>query len=97
MFQRVGCTGTGCHSGVRPAEGLDFSTSTSGYTGLVNVNSTQCTTKKRVQPGDVNTSYLFNKLTGVGMCFGSQMPKGSSLTAAELDTVRAWIESGAMP
>ncbi|MBL8950054.1 MAG: hypothetical protein JNK82_04715 [Myxococcaceae bacterium] len=43
-------------------------------------------------------SYLVNKLTGTGMCLGSQMPKGSgSLTAAQLDTVRAWNATGANP
>lgn len=86
-----------CHGGVKPAEGLDFTTSSSGYSGLVNKASTQCTTTKlRVKPNDLAGSYLWNKLLGSGMCSGSQMPKaGVSLTQAQLDTVRAWILTGA--
>ena len=52
--------------------------------------------KMLVTPGDVSKSYLENKLTGIGMCSGSQMPKaGSSLPAADLAKIRAWICSGA--
>jgi len=97
LFQN-GCTATGCHSGARPAEGLDFSTSSTGYAGLVNVASTQCSGKKRVAPNDLANSYLWNKLTGAGLCFGTQMPKaGSSLPQSALDTVQAWINTGAKP
>jgi hypothetical protein len=81
-----------------PAAGLDLSSSSTGYAGLVNVPSTQCTpTKMRVLPGNSNSSYLINKLTGLNMCFGSKMPKTGTLSQAEIDTVRAWIDSGAGP
>jgi hypothetical protein len=78
-----------------PAEGLNLSTSSTGYAGLVNVASNQCTQMKRVLPSNSNSSYLINKLTGLNMCFGSKMPKTGTLSQAELDTVRAWIDSGA--
>ena len=95
---RQGCAGSGCHGGARPAESLDLSTASSGYQQLVNVAAAQCGSRKRVIPNDVSNSYLVNKLTGSGMCFGSQMPKaGGGLTQAELDTVRAWILSNAAP
>jgi hypothetical protein len=98
IFVRQGCAGNGCHGGARPAESMDLSTATVGYAQLVNIASSQCTSRKRVQPNDVAASYLMNKLTGSGMCFGSAMPKaGGGLTAAELDTVRAWILSNAAP
>ena len=80
-----------------PAEGLNLSSSSTGYAGLVNVSSTECTTKKRVLPGDSNNSYLINKLTGLNMCFGSKMPKTGSMSQAQIDTIRAWIDSGAGP
>jgi hypothetical protein len=51
----------------------------------------------RVLPGNSNSSYLINKLTGLNMCFGSKMPKFGSLSPTEIDTVRAWIDSGAGP
>jgi len=80
-----------------PAEGLNLSSSSTGYAGLVNVSSTECTTKKRVLPGDSANSYLMNKLTGLNMCFGSKMPKTGSISQAQLDTIQAWIDSGAGP
>jgi hypothetical protein len=93
-----GCASGACHSGARPAEGLELSTAAIGYSKLVNVASGQCSTRKRVVPNDVATSYLMNKLTGSGMCFGSQMPKASGgLSQLELDTVRSWILSNAAP
>jgi hypothetical protein len=37
-----------------------------------------------------------NKLMGVNLCFGSQMPKaGVSLAQQELDAIGAWICGGA--
>lgn len=96
VFQNAGCGSSSCHGGSRPAEGLDLSTASTGYSLLVNHLSAECTNKLRVAPGDIAGSYLMNKLTGSGMCSGSQMPKtATSLTQSELDTVQAWIGSGA--
>lgn len=93
-----GCASGACHGGARPAEGLDLSTAALGYADLVNIASGQCSSRKRVVPNDVAASYLVNKLTGSGMCFGSQMPKaGGGLSTTQLDTVRAWILSNAAP
>jgi hypothetical protein len=52
---------------------------------------------KRVDSaGGAAVSYLINKLTGVGMCSGSQMPKvGTKLTTAQIDTIKGWINAGA--
>lgn len=88
----------GCHGGARPAEGLNLSTVALGFGQLVNITSSQCAARKRVVPNDLTASYLVNKLTGSGMCFGSAMPKaGGGLTQSELDIVRAWILSNAAP
>lgn len=98
IFQ-AGCAGAACHSGARPAEGLDLSSASLAFSTLVNVRTGQCGGAKiRVVPGDPAASYLVAKLTGVGMCSGSVMPKmGGELSAAQIDVVRAWIGAGAAP
>jgi hypothetical protein len=89
------CTNNGCHSGgMKPAANLSL-VSGASYGELVNV-AASCTGKVLVAPGSVSTSYLVNKLTGVGMCNGTQMPKtGQSLSKAELDAINGWICQGA--
>jgi hypothetical protein len=92
IFSGARCGTSTCHGGNRPSAGLDLSSASTAEAQLVNVASQQCAAKMLVLPGDSSQSYLVNKLTGVGMCSGSQMPKGgSALTAAQIDTVRAWI------
>jgi len=50
----------------------------------------------RVSPGSPSTSYLLNKLTGQGICAGTQMPaRGQSLPSAQIESIRAWICQGA--
>ncbi len=89
------CTARGCHGNIAPKAGLSLLAGV-GYDQLVNVYSSQCSSKKRVAPGSPSESYLVDKLTGSNLCFGSQMPKaGQSLPAAQLDIVNRWICSGA--
>jgi hypothetical protein len=41
-------------------------------------------------------SYLMWKLQGSGPCFtGSQMPKGTPLSAAQINLISSWITAGA--
>jgi hypothetical protein len=77
-------------------QGLNLSTGKS-YASLVNVNASECNDgRKRVAPGSPSTSYLLQKLTGVSLCSGSQMPKaGQGLPAGETQTIVSWICSGA--
>jgi hypothetical protein len=90
----AGCTNN-CHSGNRPAGGLSLAAG-AAHAELVNVTST-CDGRKQVAPGAPEASYLMNKLTGMGMCAGSVMPKmGGELTAAEIAVVRGWICQGAL-
>jgi hypothetical protein len=50
----------------------------------------------RVSPGAPSKSYLMNKLTGVGTCSGTQMPKaGSGLPSSQIAIVSGWICAGA--
>lgn len=94
IFQAKNCTGS-CHDASSPSEGLNLSNATTAYNQLVGIMAAQCN-RVRVVRGDAANSYLMNKLTGQGMCSGSRMPRnGAPLTAAQLDTVRAWINGGA--
>lgn len=71
------------------------------YDLLVGHQAGQLRSMDRVTPGDLDQSYLWHKLNGtheeVGGT-GSAMPTvyGEPLTAAELDTFRAWILGGAL-
>jgi hypothetical protein len=91
------CATSGCHDAARARAGLDLSAG-AAYGALVGVTATQCSgTKKLVVAGDLAASYLMSKLTGVGMCSGSQMPKaGTSLPAPDLDSITSWICGGAL-
>ncbi|HEX9100671.1 MAG TPA: fibronectin type III domain-containing protein, partial [Polyangia bacterium] len=89
------CATTACHSGARPAQGLDLSSGKS-YGQLVNVLSNECSSTDRVAPGSAATSYLAWKIQGSGSCFfGSKMPKGATLSAADINTILGWINEGA--
>lgn len=83
------CAITGCHNG---SERPNLSSGVA-YNNIVNVKSTQ--SSDYVEPGDPDNSYLYRKLTGVNIS-GALMPRGSSLSAAVADSIRIWIENGAL-
>jgi hypothetical protein len=98
IFTRASCGKSACHAGALPAEKLDLSSQSISYAELVNVVASQCSNRLLVAPGSPASSYLVSKLTGTDMCSGSRMPKGgSALSNADLESVRSWIGSGAMP
>jgi hypothetical protein len=90
------CTAAGCHAGMKPKENLSLE-ATKSYGELVNVATSECGgSRKLVAPGSPASSYLMQKLLGVDICTGTQMPKaGSSLPQKQLDTISGWICSGA--
>lgn len=89
------CATLGCHAGAFPAAGLDL-TAGSAYANLVDVDSTQVPTRKRVLPGDAGNSYLYQKLVNDSGIIGSPMPLGAfPLPAPELYRIERWIEQGA--
>lgn len=53
----------------------------------------------RVAPGNLNGSYLYQKLSSASPCYGAQMPKGeffsNPLPACVISMVAAWIAEGA--
>jgi hypothetical protein len=77
-------------------QGLNL-TAGNSYSNLVNVAASECTDgRKRVAPGSPSTSYLVQKMIGVNMCSGSQMPKqGQGVPSAETQTIANWICIGA--
>ena len=51
-----------------------------------------------VDPGHPENSFLLMKLRGPAAAYGLQMPAYSPpLTDAQIDTIEAWIASGALP
>jgi hypothetical protein len=90
------CASTACHSGTRPAQGLNLSSAAKSYADLVNVFSSECTATRRVTPGNTSASYLVWKVQGSGSCFfGSKMPKTGSLPSNDLNTIIGWVAEGA--
>jgi hypothetical protein len=97
IFMAAGCPE--CHDASTPSAGLNLSSASLARANLVGVEGGQCSpARKLVAAGSPETSYLINKLTGIGLCARRRMPRGRpALTGAEIDTARAWIGSGALP
>ena len=52
-----------------------------------------------IEPGDLDNSYLWRKLTGTHIAAGgsgSAMPASGSLTSAQKSTIETWILEGAI-
>ena len=82
-----------CHPPM--GNGMDLSAE-NAYTELVNVTSVNWGPAVRVAPGDPDASVLWHKVNyspdfGLGM-----PPSGTALSNAELETIRVWIEQGAL-
>jgi hypothetical protein len=91
-----GCAGVGCHGFPVSAAGLDLRLG-QAYANLVGVPSTQCDDRLLVAPGQPGASYLMDKLQGINLCFGTQMPKADQpLSASDLAAISEWICRGAM-
>lgn len=87
------CALGGCHNNTAQA-GLNLSQG-SAYGELVNVNSSQVPSLKRVLPGDSANSYLVMKIEGT-QSVGVRMPKDrSSLSSVSIQNIKNWIDRGA--
>ena len=65
------------------------------YAQIVGVPSIEVPSVQRVKPGDATNSYMYRKITGVGIT-GDRMPQGGPfLTDAQMALVRDWIRRGA--
>jgi hypothetical protein len=75
-----------CHSGAKPAAGLSLSSRAAAIGGGANGPA--------IEPGNSSASLLIQKVTGQR---GAIMPaSGDPLTAAQIATLRAWIDAGAI-
>ncbi len=74
-----------CHSGAKPAAGLSLTTRALALTGGASGPA--------IVPGNSDASLLIAKVSGQR---GAIMPaSGEPLTAAQIATLRAWIDAGA--
>jgi plastocyanin len=81
-----------CHP---PNQGMDLR-SGKAFASIVDVNSAEQPSLKRVKPSDPTNSYLYQKITGAPGIAGAQMPFGGSpLTAAQMQLIHDWILAGA--
>jgi hypothetical protein len=94
---------TACHAGAGAPQGMDLTTGNS-FGMIVNVNSHELPSMKRIKPNDVPNSYLVHKVEGTQGAVGgsgAKMPQGCSgascLTATQISDIKAWINAGAPP
>jgi hypothetical protein len=98
---KISCEFTSCHKADDAMNDLDLETDP--YTALVNVTPFNKGAKasgwKRVAPGDLAHSYLFEKLTQNSLkdsLLGDRMPDtGQVLSDDQITSVQCWIQQGA--
>ena len=89
----VNCALSGCHV-IYHETGLDLRQGES-YANLVSVPSKNNAPRKRVVPGDPDSSVLYLKVTG-DPSTGDRMPLDASpLGSAPIDDIKTWIFEGA--
>lgn len=90
------CALAGCHAPPQIQHALDLRIG-KAHGSLVGVTSQQCPSVPRVDPGNPGNSYVLDKLLGVGLCAGFQMPLNTApLAPAEIDLISEWICQGAL-
>jgi hypothetical protein len=85
------CSGEFCH-------GLTMTSASRAYAFLVNQESVECDdSRPLVMPGDIEHSYVVDKMLGRNLCAGHPMPRGlgNRLSPDEVRTVTDWICEGA--
>jgi polyvinyl alcohol dehydrogenase (cytochrome) len=96
IFVKRGCNTTSCHGANQG--NLDMSTRDVAYSNLVDVAATGSLCEEsgliRVIPGDP-ASLLLDKVSNKPPACGDPMPPEQSLSDAEIDRIRKWIEDGA--
>jgi hypothetical protein len=94
IFVQNGCTAGNCHGGNAGNLTLTAMPATS-YANLVDVAASREPALLRVKPEDSFNSYLVIKLEN-RQSSGSSMPLGGQpLSAADLATIKSWIDAGA--
>ena len=90
------CTFSSCHNKIAGGAGGLQLDSAVAYQQLVGVPAAGVTGRLRVVAGDLDASYLIEKLTRPTPSAGGRMPLGAEgLDAARLQLVRDWVSAGA--
>ena len=89
------CALSGCHSGTTPTGGQNLSAGVA-YSNIVNVKSTEMSNLYRVEPSNSDSSYLYWKITGDPRITGVNMPKVGSISSQQIQTIKDWIDQGAL-
>ncbi len=87
------CTFSSCHGAAGAQKGLNLTAG--AYERIVNQGSTGVSGKILVKPGDLDASYLFEKITKGRPSDGARMPVGQPLSGAAIKAIRDWIMAGA--
>jgi hypothetical protein len=90
---------SGCHNGLGPMlpNSMNLTSAASTFAALVDVNSEEQPTLKRVKPGDAANSWVIHKLEGTDLGTTARMPFGGPfLDQPTIDTVKSWIAAGAL-
>ncbi len=88
------CALSGCHNSTAQA-GMNLSQG-QAYANIVDVDSTQDPSKKRVAPGDAVNSYLVIKIEQTNPPVGTRMPQGRSpLSSVRIQNIKNWVNRGA--
>lgn len=75
-----------------------MSSQADAYLNLVEVNSIQAPSLKRVKTNNAASSYLINKMEGSQSTVGGSgtaMPPGGTRPSSEIQKVKDWINNGA--
>jgi len=87
------CAVSNCHNATAQA-GLVLLQG-QAYNNIVNVNSTQDPSKRRVEPENADNSYLVIKIEG-RQNIGGRMPLGgAALSNTQIQNIKNWINRGA--
>lgn len=91
------CTSSNCHGGSSPQQGQNL-TSGHAFGSIVNVASAEVPSYSRVKPFSSDSSYLYIKITGDSRIAAgtARMPLGGSLNSSDIQTIKDWIDQGAM-
>lgn len=97
VFSSAGCSSGGCHGSGQA--GLTITTvASTTYNNIVGVPSS-CG-PNYIEPGLINSSYIYQKITGSQSCGGGRMPQNNpgyfDANTDQLEIITVWIDEGAL-
>jgi len=90
------CALADCHGEAGPQMGLSLAAGAS-YAEIVDQPSLEKPELRLVRPGEPDSSYLYLKIIDAPAIEGARMPSGGTLSDEDAQTIRRWIEQGALP